>query len=68
MEVYNDAVNDYALSLSQFKNEYAGAVGAIANELDTSAVTECAVIVNNPACYETQRGSLADNTQAGQGI
>lgn len=52
MEVYNDAVNDYALSLSQFKNEYAGAVGAIANELDTSAVTECAVIVNNPACYE----------------
>lgn len=51
MEVYNEGFNDYYVSLSQFKNEYTGAVGAIANELDTSWVTECAVIVNNPAAY-----------------
>lgn len=51
MEVYNDAHNDYFLSLSQFQNEYTGAVGAIANELDTSWVSECAVIVNNPAAF-----------------
>ncbi|MDE6659058.1 MAG: hypothetical protein K2K01_02940, partial [Eubacterium sp.] len=49
MEVYNEAYNDYFVSLSQFKNEYVGAVGAIANELDTKWVSECAVIVNNPS-------------------
>lgn len=48
MLVYNDSWNDYYVSLSQFKNEYEGAVGAIANELDTSWCKECAVIVNNP--------------------
>ena len=48
MEVYNDSWNDYYLSLLQFKNEYEGAVGAIANELDTSWCEECAVIVHNP--------------------
>lgn len=48
MEVYNESYNDYYLSLSQFKNEYVGAVGAIANELDTKWVSECAVVVNNP--------------------
>ena len=48
MLVYNDSWNDYFVSLSQFKNEYEGAVGAIANELDTSWCRECAVIVNNP--------------------
>ena len=52
MEVYNDSFNDYFLSLSQFKNEYFGAVGAIANELDTKWVTECAVIVNNPTAQQ----------------
>lgn len=45
---YNDSWNDYFVSLSQFESEYEGAVGAIANELDTSWCTECAVIVNNP--------------------
>ena len=48
MLVYNDSWNDYYVSLSQFINEYEGAVGAIANELDTSWCEECAVIVNNP--------------------
>ena len=48
MLVYNDSWNDYFVSLSQFKNEYEGAVGAVANELDTSWCKECAVIVNNP--------------------
>lgn len=52
MEVYNESWNDYFVSLSQFKNEYVGAVGAIANELDTEWVTECAVIVNNPSAQK----------------
>ena len=47
MEDYNKACDDYYTSLTEFQNEYVGAVGAIANELDTSFVTECAVIVNN---------------------
>lgn len=45
---YNDSWNDYFVSLSQFQNEYEGAAGAIANELDTSWCRECAVMVNNP--------------------
>ena len=45
---YNDSWNDYFVSLSQFQTEYEGAVGAIANELDTSWCKECAIIVNNP--------------------
>ncbi len=48
MLVYNDSWNDYFVSLSQFQTEYEGAVGAIANELDTAWVSECAVVVNNP--------------------
>lgn len=54
MLVYNDSWNDYWLSLSQFKNEYEGAVGAIANELDTSWCQECAVIVNNPCGFKNK--------------
>lgn len=49
---YNDSWNDYFVSLSQFKNEYEGAAGAIANELDTSWCRECAVIVNNPVAQK----------------
>ena len=45
---YNDSWNDYYISLSQFRGEYESAVGAVANELDTSWCEECAVIVNNP--------------------
>lgn len=52
MEDYNEACDDYNVSLSQFQNEYIGAVSAIANELDTEFVSECAVIVNNPSCYQ----------------
>lgn len=48
MLVYNDSWNDYFVSQSRFIGEYEGAAGAIANELDTSWCTECAVIVNNP--------------------
>lgn len=58
MEVYNEACNDYFVSLSQFKNEYIGAVSAIANELDTEWVTECAVIVNNPSA-QTRKDSVS---------
>ncbi len=54
MEVYNDSYNDYYLSLSQFKNEYIGAVGAVANELDTKWVSECALIVNNPTAQRVK--------------
>ena len=49
---YNDSFNDYYLSLLQFRNEYEGAAGAIANELDTSWVEECAVIVHNPVAIK----------------
>lgn len=52
MEVYNDSCNDYFVSLNQFQNEYIGAVDSISDKLDTSWTTECAVIVNNPACYD----------------
>lgn len=57
MKVYNDSWNDYYVSLSQFKNEYEGATGAIANELDTSWCSECAVIVNNPVAAK-RRGAV----------
>ncbi len=52
MKVYNDSWNDYYISLMQFKGEYEGATGAIANELDTSWCKECAVIVNNPVAVK----------------
>lgn len=52
MKVYNDAFNDYYLSLLQFKNEYEGAAGAIANELDTSWCKECAIVVHNPVAIK----------------
>lgn len=52
MEVYNDSCNDYYVSLNEFTNEYVGAVNAISEKLDTSWTTECAVIVNNPSCYD----------------
>lgn len=54
MLVYNDSWNDYFVSLSQFKNEYEGAVGAVANELDTSWCKESAIIVNNPVAMKRQ--------------
>lgn len=60
MDVYNESWNDYALSLSQFKNEYTGAVGAVANELDTSFVTGCAVIVNNPVAIKRKDAVMAN--------
>ena len=49
MDVYVDGHNDYIVAQKQLQTEYLGAVSAIANELDTSRVSECAVIVNNPA-------------------
>ncbi len=59
MKVYNDSWNDYFISLSQFKGEYEAAVGAIANELDTSWCTECAVIVNNPVAIKRHEAVAA---------
>lgn len=56
---YNDSWNDYFISLSQFKAEYEGAVGAIANELDTSWCKECAVIVNNPVAMKRKEAVSA---------
>lgn len=52
MLVYNESWNDYFASLKQFQGEYQAAVGALANELDTSWCEECAVIVNNPVAVE----------------
>ena len=52
MLVYNDSWNDYYAAIMQFKSEYEGASGAIANELDTSWCKECAVIVNNPVAIK----------------
>lgn len=48
MEIYNTSWNDYHTSLVQLQGEYTGAVGAIANQLDTQWVTDCALIVHNP--------------------
>lgn len=56
---YNDSWNDYYISLSQFKNEYESAVGAIANELDTFWCQECAVIVNNPLALKRKEAVSA---------
>ncbi|MCD7722512.1 MAG: hypothetical protein LUH82_00980 [Clostridiales bacterium] len=53
-EVYNESYNDYFVSQSELKYEYTAAAGAIANELDTGWVSECAVIVNNPASFDRQ--------------
>ncbi len=52
MDVYNDAHNDYIVTQKQLQTEYLGAVGAIANELDTEWISECAVIVNNPSAIK----------------
>lgn len=59
MKQYNDSWNDYYISLSQFKNEYEGAVGAVVNELDTSWCTECAVVVNNPLAIKRKEAVSA---------
>ena len=48
MDIYNTGWNDYHTSLVQLQGEYTGAVGAIANQLDTQWVTDCALIVHNP--------------------
>lgn len=52
MDVCADSQSDYFLSLSEFKTEYCGSAGALANELDTSWVTECAVIVSNAVAHK----------------
>lgn len=51
MDVCADSQSDYFLSLSEFKSEYCAAAGALANELDTKWVTECAVIVSNAVAH-----------------
>lgn len=59
MEVYNDAWNDYYLSLSQFKNEYLGASKTIHSQLDTSWVDDESIVllVNNPTQF-THKGTV----------
>lgn len=52
MDVCVDSQSDYFLSLSQFKTEYCAAAAALANELDTKWVTECAVIVSNAVAHK----------------
>lgn len=52
-EVYNDAWNDYYLSLSQFKTEYAAAGKAVSNKLRADWIDEksVAIMVSNPTQY-----------------
>ena len=52
MDVCVDSQSDYFLSLSEFKTEYCAAAGALANELDTKWVSECAVIVSNAVAHK----------------
>ena len=59
MDVCADSQSDYFLSLSEFKTEYCGSAGALANELDTSWVTECAVIVSNAVAHKRKNAVSA---------
>lgn len=54
MKVYNDAWNDYYLSISQIKNELLGASKTIINSLDSSWIDKnsVAVMINNPTQFK----------------
>lgn len=58
MNAVRDSQSDYFTALGIFKGEYEAAAGALANELDTSWVSECAVIVSNP-CAHKRRAAVS---------
>lgn len=59
MDIYIDGQNDYYASLSDFETELDGAAGAMANELNTSFVTECGVAVYNPSPFRRKNAVSA---------
>lgn len=59
MDIYIDGQSDYYASLSDFETELDGAAGAMANELNTSFVTECGVAVYNPSPFRRKNAVLA---------
>ncbi|MCC8022901.1 MAG: glycosyl hydrolase-related protein [Clostridiales bacterium] len=52
MPVYNRAWDDYFKSLSQFENEYIGAVDAFAGQMDASWTQGVPLLIHNPAAYD----------------
>lgn len=59
MDIYIDGQSDYYASLSDFETELDGAAGAMANELNTSFVTECGVAVYNPSPFRRKNAMSA---------
>lgn len=59
MDIYIDGQSDYYASLSDFETELDGAAGAISNELNTSFVTECGVMVYNPSPFRRKNAVKA---------
>lgn len=59
MDVYIDGQSDYYASISEFETELDGAAGAMANELNTSFVTECGVMVYNPSPFRRKNAVKA---------
>lgn len=59
MDVYIDGQSDYYASISEFETELDGAAGAISNELNTSFVTECGVMVYNPSPFRRKNAVKA---------
>lgn len=59
MDIYIDGQSDYYASLSEFETELDGAAGAMANELNTSFVTECGVMVYNPSPFRRKNAVSA---------
>ena len=59
MDIYIDGQSDYYASLSDFETELDGAASAMANELNTSFVTECGVAVYNPSPFRRKNAVSA---------
>lgn len=59
MDVYIDGQSDYYASLSDFETELDGSAGAMANELNTSFVTECGVAVYNSSPFRRKNAVSA---------
>lgn len=59
MECYKKNWNDYAVSMNMFAGEYAAAVGAVCENLDTSFCKGVAVVVNNPLQWERKESVTA---------
>lgn len=59
MDIYIAGQSDYYASISEFETELDGAAGAMANELNTSFVTECGVAVYNPSPFRRKNAVSA---------